>query len=79
MTRRNMPRRWLACRWIGSASSPPLDVLEERERKRGDRDIGLARWLYDRVHQGIRYDLEIDTSFADPAKCAQQIRAAFGL
>lgn len=63
--------------WVGVFA--PLDVLEERERKRGDRDIGLARWLYDRVHQGIRYDLEIDTSFADPAKCAQQIRAAFGL
>lgn len=37
--------------WVGVFA--PLDVLEERERKRGDRDVGLARWLFDRVHQGI--------------------------
>lgn len=36
----------------------PLDVLETRERERGDRAIGLARWQYDRVHRGIAYDLE---------------------
>jgi chloramphenicol 3-O phosphotransferase len=67
----------LQVHWVGVFA--PLDVLEERERKRGDRDIGLARWLIDRVHKGIRYDLEIDTSFADPAKCAAQIKQAFGL
>src|SRR5689334_18343600 len=30
----------------------PLDVLEARERARGDRLIGLARGQYDRVHRG---------------------------
>ena len=57
----------------------PLDVLEARERERGDRLIGLARWQYDRVHQGMTYDLEIDTSSATPEACALRIKQAFGL
>jgi chloramphenicol 3-O phosphotransferase len=57
----------------------PLAVLEERERQRGDRMIGLARWQYDRVHQGMKYDLTIDTSTATPDACAQKIKEAFGL
>ena len=57
----------------------PLEVLEERERQRGDRMIGLARWQFDRVHAGMRYDLEIDTSRASPAQCAQMIKDKFGL
>jgi chloramphenicol 3-O phosphotransferase len=57
----------------------PLDVLEERERRRGNREIGLARWQYDRVHRGIAYDLRIDTARAAPSQCAQMIRDAFGL
>ncbi|HZC16431.1 MAG TPA: AAA family ATPase [Caulobacteraceae bacterium] len=57
----------------------PLGVIEARERERGDRAIGLARWQYDRVHGGLTYDLEIDTTVATPAECAEQIKAAFGL
>jgi chloramphenicol 3-O phosphotransferase len=57
----------------------PLAVLEERERQRRDRMIGLARWQYDRVHQGMTYDLEIDTSSATPEACALRIKQAFGL
>jgi chloramphenicol 3-O phosphotransferase len=57
----------------------PLDVLEARERARGDRLIGLARWQYDRVHRGKSYDLEIDTTTATPAECAERIKRAFGL
>ena len=57
----------------------PLDVLEARERERGDRMIGLARWQYDRVHQGKRYDLELDTSGATPMECAAIIKQEFGL
>lgn len=56
-----------------------LDVLEARERARGDREIGLARWQYDRVHRGITYDLEVDTSATTPAECARIIRDAFML
>lgn len=57
----------------------PLDVLEARERQRGDRMIGLARWQYDRVHKDMAYDLEVDTSTATAAECATLIRQKFGL
>lgn len=57
----------------------PLAVLEERERRRGDRSIGLARWQYDLVHRGMKYDLEIDTSTAMPAACALKIKEALGM
>lgn len=54
----------------------PLDVIEERERLRGDRLIGLARWQYDIVHEGKSYDLEIDASQLSPLECAEMIRDA---
>jgi chloramphenicol 3-O phosphotransferase len=57
----------------------PLDVLEARERERGDRLIGLARWQYDRVHKGVPYDLEVDTSHATPLECAALIKQKFHL
>jgi len=57
----------------------PLDVLEARERARGDREIGLARWQFDRVHQGVAYDLEIDAAKSTPLENAQRIRDAFGI
>ncbi|QIG50987.1 chloramphenicol phosphotransferase [Nordella sp. HKS 07] len=57
----------------------PLAVLEQRERDREDRMIGLARWQYDRVHHGLDYDLTIDTSRETPAQCAFKIKEAFGL
>jgi chloramphenicol 3-O phosphotransferase len=57
----------------------PLDILEARERDRGDRLIGLARWQFDRVHDGLSYDLEIDTTTASPLDCAHRIKAAFNL
>lgn len=66
-----------ALRFVGLFA--PLDVLEAREHARGDRLIGLARWQYDRVHQGIAYDLEIDTARASPVEIACAIRDAFGL
>ena len=56
-----------------------LDVLEARELQRGDRMIGLARAQYDRVHAGMKYDLEIDTSGASPKECAQMIKQKFDL
>ena len=56
-----------------------LGVLEDRERQRGDRLVGLARWQYDRVHQGIAYDLEIETEFMSPSECAVMIKDRFKL
>ncbi len=57
----------------------PLAVLEARERARGDRMPGLARWQFDRVHRDMIYDLEIDASTASPQETARAIRDAFGL
>jgi chloramphenicol 3-O phosphotransferase len=57
----------------------PLAVLEARERDRGDRLIGLARWQYDRVHSDMTYDLRVDAAVASPLACAQQIKAALGI
>lgn len=54
----------------------PLRVLEERERNRGDRLIGLSRWQFPRVHQGIQYDFEIDTTDTDPKDVAVAIASA---
>jgi chloramphenicol 3-O phosphotransferase len=56
-----------------------LEVLESRERQRGDRTIGLARWQYSRVHTAMSYDLEINTDNAAPKECAQIIKDQFGL
>ena len=57
----------------------PLEILEARERGRGDRMIGLARWQYDRVHKDMTYDLEVDTSRATAMECAEIIRQKFRL
>lgn len=57
----------------------PLDIIEERERLRGDRVLGLARWQFDRVRQLQSYDLVIDTSKSDAESCAKEIIAAFDL
>jgi len=57
----------------------PLEVIEQRENQRGDRDLGLARWQYDKVHAGMTYDLNLDTAAATPDELAAKIKAAFGL
>jgi chloramphenicol 3-O phosphotransferase len=51
----------------------PLSVLEERERKRGDRVNGQARSQFNQVHKNVPYDLSVDTSRKDPATCVQEI------
>lgn len=63
--------------WVGVMA--PLEIIEARERARGDRLIGLARWQFDRVHKGRRYDLEIDTSHVSAAEAAAVIKERFGL
>ncbi|WP_137930833.1 phosphotransferase-like protein [Mesorhizobium comanense] len=57
----------------------PLEVLEAREAQRADRLPGLARWQYARVHAGMRYDLEVDTSALSPLECARRIQQRFRL
>ena len=38
-----------------------IEELERREKNRGNRKLGLAKWQNDIVHSNIDYDLEIDT------------------
>jgi len=57
----------------------PLEVLEERERARGDRAIGLARGQFAALHEGLSYDLELNTSELSAMQCAERIRDRFGL
>lgn len=50
-----------------------LPELQQRERARGDRYIGLAEFQYERVHRYSTYDVAVDTSLHTPEACAQQI------
>lgn len=64
-------------RFIGLRA--PLTVLEQRERLRGDRMPGLARWQFDRVHRDQAYDLQLEMDQATPGQCAEAIILALGL
>lgn len=50
-----------------------VDVIEERERTRGDRIVGQARGHYETVHAGVKYDVEVDASTGTPRAAAQRI------
>jgi chloramphenicol 3-O phosphotransferase len=45
--------------YVGVTS--PLEILEQREKERGNRLLGGARGQYFKVHENVAYDLEIDT------------------
>ncbi len=46
--------------WVGVTA--PHEILDQREKERGDRKIGEARWQAEHVHKGVDYDLMIDTN-----------------
>lgn len=52
----------------------PLEVVEQRERDRGDRRIGIARSQFHEVHVHGVYDVEVDTSTMSAAECARVIK-----
>jgi chloramphenicol 3-O phosphotransferase len=52
-----------------------LNVLEERERLRGNRVINSARGQHGVVHRSYEYDLMVDTSQTSACDCALQIKA----
>ncbi|MHA7818077.1 MAG: chloramphenicol phosphotransferase CPT family protein [Erythrobacter sp.] len=55
-----------------------LEVLERREMARGNRMIGLARRQSATLHEGVAYDLEIDTGASTAGECAKAILARIG-
>jgi len=57
--------------WVGINAS--LESIEQREKKRGTSPEGHARSHYDTVHQGIDYDLMLNTDSLTPEQGADQI------
>jgi len=55
------------------ALTAPLEVIEYREKERGDRIVGFARFQYASIHHNKQYDLMLDTSCSTPYECAQKI------
>jgi chloramphenicol 3-O phosphotransferase len=53
-----------------------IDVLEARERARGDRVLGRARGLAEVVHGFSSYDVTVDTTASPPAACVATILEA---
>jgi chloramphenicol 3-O phosphotransferase len=48
--------------WVGVRCEP--DIAMARESERGDRPVGIAGHYADRVHRGVDYDIDVDTSAA---------------
>lgn len=59
--------------WVGVRCE--AGVAEGRETARGDRDAGMARSQALIVHDGVRYDLEVDTTRTESLECARTIAA----
>jgi chloramphenicol 3-O phosphotransferase len=53
----------------------PLEVLEQRERDRGDRTIGQARAQHEYVFQRATYELTLDTAKQSVDECADRVIA----
>ncbi|MFF8963666.1 chloramphenicol phosphotransferase CPT [Streptomyces globisporus] len=48
-------------------------VAEAREIARGDRPRGMAAAQAEKVHRGVSYDLEVDTTHMESLACARTI------
>lgn len=72
-------RRWrealdgLDVVWVGVRCA--ADVAAGREIARGDRVTGMAAAQAELVHDGVRYDLEVDTTRTESLACATEIAA----
>jgi chloramphenicol 3-O phosphotransferase len=59
--------------WVGVRCD--TKVAEGREIARGDRVRGMAASQAELVHQGVTYDLEVDTTHTEALACALAIAA----
>jgi len=59
--------------WVGVRCDSAVAV--GREIARGDRVIGMAVSQAEVVHQGVAYDLQVDTTHTEALECAQAIAA----
>jgi chloramphenicol 3-O phosphotransferase len=61
----------LSVLWVGVRCDAA--VAETRERRRADRNTGMARDQAARVHQGVQYDMVVETDHIAPSDCARAI------
>jgi len=72
-------RRWrnalgaLPVLWVGVRCE--AEVAAAREMARADRIAGMAASQAELVHQGVAYDLQVDTTHAEALDCARAIAA----
>lgn len=59
--------------WVGVRCEP--EIAAGREIARGDRVRGMAVSQAEVVHQGVIYDIEVDTSHTESLDCARVIAA----
>ena len=59
--------------WVGVRCDSA--VAQAREIARGDRIAGMAASQADVVHQGVGYDLQVDTTHTETLECARAIAA----
>lgn len=60
--------------WVGVTASP--ESLQQREKARGRAFVeGHARSHYQTVHQGMKYDLMVDTDVTTPEQAVDKIIA----
>ncbi|MBM7053483.1 chloramphenicol phosphotransferase CPT [Streptomyces durocortorensis] len=59
--------------WVGVRCAS--EVAEAREIARGDRPRGMAAAQAEKVHRGVSYDLEVDTTHMESLACARTIAA----
>jgi chloramphenicol 3-O phosphotransferase len=59
--------------WVGVRCESA--VAAGREMARGDRAIGMATSQAEMVHQGVVYDLQVDTTHTEALECARAIAA----
>ena len=59
--------------WVGVRCD--ATIAAARELARGDRITGMAASQAEVVHQGVTYDLQVDTTHTEALECAQAIAA----
>ncbi|MFE0642368.1 chloramphenicol phosphotransferase CPT [Streptomyces sp. NPDC058877] len=60
--------------WVGVRCEET--VAAGREIARGDRTVGMAAQQARTVHEGVQYDLEVDTTHTESIECARTVAAA---
>jgi chloramphenicol 3-O phosphotransferase len=63
----------LAVLWVGVRCDP--SVAEAREKVRTDRVAGMAVSQANTVHEGLRYDMVVDTTAEPSEVCARAVLA----